>query len=105
MTEENKEVEIKIQPRVVSVIPPEVAIEDLIALPAVPEEETPEKTEQLNTKLGYRDLKSNAGATATVVLVTPTHVYCANAGDSRTIVSRADEQAMALSKDHKPNSE
>ena len=65
-------------------------------------EETPEEKERLDTKLGYRKTKSSAGATATVVLVTPTHIYCANAGDSRTIISRAGEDSMALSTDHKP---
>ena len=53
---------------------------------------------------GYDDgtQKSFAGCTATVVLITPTEVYCANAGDSRTVLSK-NKQAVDLSKDHKPD--
>lgn len=32
--------------------------------------------------------KSFAGCTATVLLVTPTELYCSNAGDSRTVLSK-----------------
>lgn len=30
-----------------------------------------------------------AGCTATVVLISQTHIFCANAGDSRTVLSRS----------------
>merc|ERR1712127_444863 len=43
-----------------------------------------------------------AGTTATVLLVTPTELICANAGDSRTVLSR-DKTVIELSHDHKPN--
>ena len=43
-----------------------------------------------------------AGCTANVVLVTPTHCYCANAGDSRCVASKKG-QALELSEDHKPD--
>lgn len=46
--------------------------------------------------------KSFAGCTATVILTTPTEIYCANSGDSRTVLSRG-KQAVDLSKDHKPD--
>ena len=46
--------------------------------------------------------KSFAGATATVVIVTRTEIYCANAGDSRTVLSRAG-RAKEMSEDHKPD--
>lgn len=39
-----------------------------------------------------------SGTTATVVLVTPEWIICANVGDSRTVLD-----AKALSQDHKPN--
>lgn len=45
--------------------------------------------------------RSFAGATATVIIVTRTEVYCANAGDSRTVLSRAG-RAKEMSEDHKP---
>jgi len=50
------------------------------------------------------DGKSYAGCTATVILATPTEVYCANAGDSRTVLSKS-KQACDMSKDHKPDDE
>lgn len=43
-----------------------------------------------------------SGSTCVVVLVTPTHLICANAGDSRAILRRGGK-ALPLSFDHKPN--
>lgn len=37
-----------------------------------------------------------------MLLVTPTEIYCSNAGDSRTVLSK-NKQAVDLSKDHKPD--
>jgi protein phosphatase 2C family protein 2/3 len=45
---------------------------------------------------------SSSGCTANVVLVTPEHIYCANAGDSRSVAS-ISRRVIALSTDHKPN--
>ena len=42
------------------------------------------------------------GCTATVALVIKKKIYCANAGDSRTIIYQ-NEKTVELSKDHKPN--
>ena len=43
--------------------------------------------------------------TATVVLISPTHYFCANAGDSRTVLARSSGPQMCfpLSDDHKPD--
>lgn len=42
-----------------------------------------------------------SGTTAVTVLLTPTHIICSNAGDSRAILCR-DGMALPLSFDHKP---
>ena len=44
------------------------------------------------------------GTTACVVLITPTEIYCANAGDSRAILSQGTS-TFDLSDDHKPDNE
>lgn len=46
-----------------------------------------------------------AGCTSCVCLVTPTHVYCANAGDSRAILATKEGKVIELSHDHKPENE
>jgi serine/threonine protein phosphatase PrpC len=43
-----------------------------------------------------------SGCTATCALVTPTHVYLINAGDSRSLFMRGDE-LVAATIDHKPD--
>jgi serine/threonine protein phosphatase PrpC len=45
------------------------------------------------------------GCTATVVLITKDSIYCANAGDSRTVLARSAKQngVEPLSEDHKPD--
>ncbi len=45
----------------------------------------------------------SVGCTANVILITPTTYYVANAGDSRSVLSR-EGKAVALSEDHKPDS-
>ena len=51
---------------------------------------------------GFESGKSFAGCTATVILVTRTEIICANAGDSRTVMSRGG-RAKDMSEDHKPD--
>jgi len=51
---------------------------------------------------GY-DFSDSQGCTACVVLITETKIYCANSGDSRSILVRGKAGAIALSKDHKPS--
>lgn len=43
-----------------------------------------------------------SGSTCVVVLITPSHIMCANAGDSRAVLRRAGK-ALPLSFDHKPS--
>ena len=45
----------------------------------------------------------SSGATAVVVFVKDNKIYCANAGDSRAILSEAGGNVYELSYDHKPN--
>jgi protein phosphatase 2C family protein 2/3 len=55
-----------------------------------------------NSGEGYSDARSYAGCTATVALVTNSEIYCCNAGDSRTVLSKS-KVVQDLSKDHKPD--
>jgi len=50
---------------------------------------------------GQKLYLDRSGSTANVVLLTPTHMICSNAGDSRSLVCR-DGKALPLSFDHKP---
>jgi serine/threonine protein phosphatase PrpC len=47
----------------------------------------------------------DSGTTAVVVMVTPHVVICANAGDSRAVLSKNGHKALPLSYDHKPDDE
>lgn len=49
-------------------------------------------------------LNDESGCAATSVIVTPSEIYCGNAGDSRTVMS-INGYAKALSYDHKPTNE
>ena len=53
-------------------------------------------------KLPQYAIESQAGCTATVILLTATELWCANAGDSRTIISE-NGRAVDMSVDHKPD--
>ncbi|TQD81514.1 hypothetical protein C1H46_032957 [Malus baccata] len=49
-----------------------------------------------------RDIYRDDGSTASTAVLVGNHLYVANVGDSRTVISRAGK-AIALSEDHKPN--
>ena len=59
---------------------------------------------KLDADVKNEDYANDTGTTSCVVLITDTHIYCANAGDSRAVLNNADN-AVALSEDHKPNNE
>lgn len=66
----------------------------------------------LNNELHYHQKEDelwqsqkDAGTTATVVILTPTLILCANAGDSRAVFSRNGHSTIPLSYDHKPDDE
>eukprot|EP00759_Apiculatamorpha_spiralis_P052293 PhF_6_TR5654/c2_g1_i2/m.8287/K14803/PTC2_3; protein phosphatase PTC2/3 len=57
----------------------------------------------LNCDESLKKHAGKSGATACLVYITPTHVFCANAGDSRAVMSRDDGNVLIpLSTDHKP---
>jgi|TARA_B110001450_G_scaffold161328_1_gene150368 serine/threonine protein phosphatase PrpC len=51
--------------------------------------------------VGKEDFAYDTGTTTNVILLTSTHIYCANAGDSRSAMSKS-KKAIGLSEDHKP---
>jgi serine/threonine protein phosphatase PrpC len=62
-----------------------------------------EMTERLEqTNPGSRIRFERSGTTCVVVMVTPSHIVCANAGDSRAILQRGG-RTLPLSFDHKPS--
>lgn len=59
---------------------------------------------KLDSEVAKEDYAVDTGTTACVVLITPTEIYCSNAGDSRGVLCR-DGKAVPLSDDHKPDNE
>lgn len=55
--------------------------------------------------LGDINDQGDSGTTACMVLLTPDWMICANAGDSRSVCSKAGHKAVPLSYDHKPDDE
>ena len=57
----------------------------------------------MDAQLDEYEYSESQGATSCVVLITPSKIYCANAGDSRAILAQDNGKAVeALSYDHKP---
>lgn len=48
------------------------------------------------------NIGNKTGSTANIVLITPTHFFIANAGDTRSILYKK-KQVIGLSEDHKPH--
>ena len=55
-------------------------------------------------KEGSNELQSRSGSTVISALVTPTHIFVANCGDSRSVLVRSNT-AVKMSDDHKPYNE
>ena len=53
------------------------------------------------TKSEGDNISMYTGCTACVALITETEIYCANAGDSRCVLSNSGK-AIEMSIDHKP---
>lgn len=49
-----------------------------------------------------RDLDIKSGSTAVCSLITPSHIYTASVGDSRSVLGQRRGQAIGFSEDHKP---
>ena len=49
----------------------------------------------------YNEFEDMPGCTANVILITPNKIFCANAGDSRSVLS-IGKKTYNLSYDHKP---
>lgn len=62
---------------------------------------TAQKKERAGSSISNRIRMERSGSTVVVVMITPSHILCANAGDSRAILQRGDS-ALPLSFDHKP---
>eukprot|EP00566_Odontella_aurita_P012932 CAMPEP_0113561652 /NCGR_PEP_ID=MMETSP0015_2-20120614/20091_1 /TAXON_ID=2838 /ORGANISM="Odontella" /LENGTH=474 /DNA_ID=CAMNT_0000463463 /DNA_START=216 /DNA_END=1640 /DNA_ORIENTATION=+ /assembly_acc=CAM_ASM_000160 len=83
--------------------PDNTAIRQLEPIPILsysPEESGVEVPLMLETSTNTVKL-DRSGSTAVAVLLTPTHIICANAGDSRAILVKSG-RALPLSFDHKP---
>jgi protein phosphatase 2C family protein 2/3 len=56
----------------------------------------------LDDKVSKEDFAQDTGSTSCVIFFTNNKMYCANAGDSRAVLSCGNEVA-GLSEDHKPD--
>jgi len=59
----------------------------------------------LDYELINADFYDNSGSTAICAIITPTHIICANVGDSRCVLGKDDGTVVIMSEDHKPSLE
>lgn len=57
----------------------------------------------MNFYYSHKQHSLDCGTTASIILIVGDHLFCANLGDSRAIISSKGE-AISLSIDHKPSS-
>lgn len=57
---------------------------------------------QIDFELVNADFYDNSGSTAVCAIITPTHILCANVGDSRCVLGKNDGSCVNMSEDHKP---
>ena len=58
---------------------------------------------KVDEKVSEEDYAQDTGSTCCVVLITPSNIYCANAGDSRAILVKKGKKVVELAEDHKPD--
>lgn len=59
---------------------------------------------KLDENCKKENLGMDAGCTSNVVYLNQEHIFCANAGDSRSVLF-SGSKVVALSEDHKPDNE
>lgn len=59
----------------------------------------------VDSALRLLEEEGDSGTTACIVVLTPEWIICANAGDSRSVMSKLGNKVIPLSYDHKPDDE
>lgn len=57
----------------------------------------------IDEELRLSDFMDSSGSTAVCAVITPTHIICANVGDSRCVIGIDPAVAVTMSEDHKPS--
>ena len=82
-----------------------IKMDDMLKTPQgikdVKKYQAPEENQSIFGRPESDNISLYTGCTACVVLITDTEIYCANAGDSRCVLSQ-DGKALDMSIDHKP---
>ena len=71
--------------------------------PADAQAENGDEANEAESALRLLQEEGDSGTTACVVVVTPEWIVCANAGDSRSVMSKLGNRVVPLSYDHKPD--